>query len=422
MKLIRSLSIYTSVGVISSGISFLMMPILTHYLSKQDYGTLSLFNTYVTILIPILSLSSTSILSVEYFRFKVDKFKDLFVSSLFVPFLGFVSFSLLFIVFQNYLIVLTELDSNWILIIPLFAFLSVVNETLQTQLIIRKKADRFGLINLSKFFIELALTLFFVIILLTNWKGRIWSVGLTLIILLLVGLSNFKAWGLLQGKLRKDKVLKSVLFGAPLMFHVLGKFAINQSDRIFLAKMISIEETGLYSVGYIIGSIVLIIANAGHKVFNPFFFERMNDITQRKKIEIVRFSYLFLLVLILLVLFLLIATPFIFKYLIDIKFLEASNYVLWISLAYLFWGGYLLFSDYIFFLKKTKILAYLAIVNVMLNFALNFYLINQFGAIGAAYATTLSFLVVFILIAIISNRLFPMPWFRFKEILKTGQS
>ena len=43
MKVFTSVSVFAVVTIISSGISFLLLPILTKYLSKEDYGILSLF-------------------------------------------------------------------------------------------------------------------------------------------------------------------------------------------------------------------------------------------------------------------------------------------------------------------------------------------------------------------------------------------
>ena len=103
--------------------------------------------------------------------------------------------------------------------------------------------------------------------------------------------------------------------------------------------------------------------------------------------------------------------------LIDQDFSGGSKYVFWVGLSYLFWGGYLIFSGFIFYLKKTRVLAYLAILNVTLNLGFNYLFIKSYGAIGAAYATALSFLIIFVLVAIISSRIYPMPWLNFKKII-----
>ncbi|HXB41970.1 MAG TPA: polysaccharide biosynthesis C-terminal domain-containing protein [Bacteroidia bacterium] len=92
-------------------------------------------------------------------------------------------------------------------------------------------------------------------------------------------------------------------------------------------------------------------------------------------------------------------------------------YVAWVGLGYVFWGLYMLFSAVIFYKKKTKFMGILSVLNISLNALLNYFLIKEFGAIGAAYATTISFFVVLIITAFYSHKLYPMPWFYF---LKKG--
>ena len=70
MKFLKQLSLYTLVGVIGAGINFFVMPVLSHYLLPSDYGLLALFNTYITILIPVVSISAYALLSVDYFKQK----------------------------------------------------------------------------------------------------------------------------------------------------------------------------------------------------------------------------------------------------------------------------------------------------------------------------------------------------------------
>jgi Na+-driven multidrug efflux pump len=96
-------------------------------------------------------------------------------------------------------------------------------------------------------------------------------------------------------------------------------------------------------------------------------------------------------------------------------------YVFWVGLGFFFWGIYLIFAGYIFFLKKNFILAVLAVVNVTLNLGFNYVFINAFGAIGAAYATCLSYFIVALIISIWSNKLYPMPWLHFKSILRRNE-
>ena len=73
-----------------------------------------------------------------------------------------------------------------------------------------------------------------------------------------------------------------------------------------------------------------------------------------------------------------------------------------------------MFVGYLFYLKKTGYIAGLTVVTAVVNIVLNYFLIGSLGAIGAAYATCISFSVQALLAWVISSRLYPMPWLDLK--------
>jgi O-antigen/teichoic acid export membrane protein len=252
-----------------------------------------------------------------------------------------------------------------------------------------------------------------------HWEGRIYAWLITLVFFTLLSLYYYKKWNLLSLKINKRYIYQALAFGSPLILHQIGKFVINQSDRIFLAKMISVEEMGIYSVGYQVGMLVLIVVTAFSNFYSPFLFERLHMGGEKNKFEVLKVSYFFALILLVILILLTALSPLLFNYLIDVRYAGAVKYVFWIGLGYFFWAIYILFTGYIFFLKRSKILGYIAIVNIILNVGFNYFFIKWFGAIGAAYATCLSYLIVCLIIGYISSRLYPMPWFSFKKIFST---
>jgi len=43
-SILKNIGLYTILNLINSGIPFLLLPILTNKLSKEEYGTIDLFN------------------------------------------------------------------------------------------------------------------------------------------------------------------------------------------------------------------------------------------------------------------------------------------------------------------------------------------------------------------------------------------
>ena len=414
MKLLKSFSFYALTSLLTAGIPFLILPVLTHYLSPYDYGQLSLFNIYVLILIPFISLGSPSLISIDFFQKKQLEFSKLFSSVA-----RFIGLNFLFILIVTFLLKdklegVLDLPSKWIPIIPLVAFLTIIVERYTALLINQKKAFLYSGVSILKVVIEVSLTLLFIVVIGMNWEGRIFSWITTLFLMSIISVYYFQKEGwLIKNSFDKTLVKNSLIYGLPLVPHILGKFVINQSDAIFIANMVSIEDVGIYRIGYQFGFIIAIFSGVFLNIYSPYLYERLAKINYNKKIEIVKISYVFIFALIALTLVITFSTNIIFKYLIDEKYSSGAQYVFWISLSYLFWGGYLIFAGYFFYFKKTMILTYLSVLNVGLNIGLNYFLITKYGVIGAAYATTISFFFVFILCAFISNKLYPMPWLFF---------
>ena len=128
------------------------------------------------------------------------------------------------------------------------------------------------------------------------------------------------------------------------------------------------------------------------------------------KLMIVKISYLLMCMYLVFPILIYFVSPFIFNVFIDIRYHDSIIIAPLIALGYSFLGMYKLITLYIFYMKKTVILSSFTIVNGVINMILNYFFINAFGVLGAAYATIISMFLIFIVSFIISNRVYPMPW------------
>ena len=98
------------------------------------------------------------------------------------------------------------------------------------------------------------------------------------------------------------------------------------------------------------------------------------------------------------------------------RYHEITQYVYLISIAYAFQGMYLMVVNFIFYTKKTHLVSTVTISTSLLHVVLSYNLIYQYGAVGAAYASVISFFITFLFAWIMSNKAFSMPWLTFKEL------
>jgi len=415
MKLIKQFSTYTIIGFLGAGISFLLMPYLSHFLKPEEYGILSMVNSIVTILIPLIGIAAAGIINVEYYKIKdKSEFASIFSSVQLIPVLPLLFFLLLSFFFAKPIAAFLEIPTDksyWIPLSCLLAFLTIYYEVLIAYNVTEQKPWFYSLFVISRIAIEVSFTVYFVANLGKGWEGRLMAWLIASIFSFVVAFIYFGRRNLLTIKISRKYIIAALTFGLPLILHVIGKFVINQSDRVFITKMVSIEEAGIYNIGYQVGMILLIIVGAIGNFMQPFLFERLSNLTAIAKAEIIKVTYCAIAAMLLVLIVMTIATPTFFSALIDESYAKGTKYVFWVGLSYFFWGVYILFSGFIFFSGRTKVLGVLAVVNVVLNIGLNYLFIKRFGPLGAAYATCISFFIVSVVIVWKANKLYPLPWF-----------
>ncbi len=215
--------------------------------------------------------------------------------------------------------------------------------------------------------------------------------------------------------LSKAKDLLS--FGLPLVPAALGAVIITASDRYFLKHYATLHELGLYSLGYRIGEIVLLFVMALQLAWPAFLFGNQKDPdapTLYSRATTYYFLGLSSLCLVLGVfsreLVQIIAAP---------AFHEAYRVIPLLALSQCLFGLYYMTNVGINLMGKTYLLPFIVGAAACANLALNFALIPSYGMMGAAVATTLSYLILLLLSLAISVRYYHVPY-EYSRILKVA--
>jgi len=119
--------------------------------------------------------------------------------------------------------------------------------------------------------------------------------------------------------------------------------------------------------------------------------------------------------------FVVVAGSYFVEYLVKIP-LSASQTVMGVSYwsgitiipiiltSYLFYGLYVNFTVGIYIRKKTKLMVVFTGLAALVNVSSNFYLMPNFGIMGAAVATLLSYMTMAIAIFIANQWIYPVPY------------
>jgi O-antigen/teichoic acid export membrane protein len=403
-KLSSNILIYGGTNVIKSLVPFLMLPILTLYLSVEDYGVLSLVEVSILFLAPFISLNINSAINIEFYKLNKVDLKQYITNAIFLSFI--VLFICLFLVFlfQSFILKALGLSSDLILWLPIFAFLRIISSVVLGLYQVSDNAKKFAYFTFFQTFIDFVLSYLLVVFYKFGYLGRLEGIYIALSISTILGIYILQKQQYFSFKI-VTKYSKEILsYGVPLIPHVLGGVVLAMSDRYFISYFIDNEQVGYYSVAYQISALMLLVGVSVNQAWSPMLFRYLKDIhLNQDKIKKITFILFGLFLIAGISIYFL--SDFIFSLLVDEKFYQAKEYFPYLLIGFVFQSFYYLITNYLFFYKKTVLLAKLTFSSALVNIVLNYLFIIKYGVIGVAYATAITYVVYFIVVFIIVNRL-----------------
>lgn len=413
----RSTFIYLGSSTVNRAIPFLLLPILTRYLTPDQYGMLALFQVCLIFLTPLVDLNISQNIARKFFKLSKDDLAK-YVSNILLVLLS--SFSIVLALTAGVVLVtdnVLAIPEKWLMVIPVMALMNMVNKCNLVILVQERKPFQFGLFEIGSAIVNTAVSLVLVIGYHQGWQGRSSGLLVTSIVLGIIGFGYMQKRKYVLPSIDLSSVKEILAVSMPTIPHVLGIVLIGFSDRLFVNWLVGTSAVGLYDVGYKIGMITMIVSDAFMRTWSPWFFEKISSNDQDTKLTIVRRSYLFIIGLLLLAGFVTIGAHLVFPYLLDEAFSSADVFVMWIALAYAIRGIYQLMLLYLLHLGRMKFLPLNTSVAVVVNLVLNYYLITANGPVGAAQASLVAFSVMSLGTWWYAHRIHRMPWFSIRSIL-----
>ena len=220
-------------------------------------------------------------------------------------------------------------------------------------------------------------------------------------------------------KLLFDKALAKtiVLYGYPFIFAGLAYWLFGSMDRWMLSEMSSMEQAGLYSIAFKVGSVVLFVNTAFGQAWSPVAIKLVteNPLTYKSMFSKL-FTYWFTFLLIIGTVAVFFSMEF-FRFTTPPAYWEAVNISVWSTIGLVISGTTQLTAIGISISKKTKYFTYISWISAVVNFALNLLLIPKLGALGSAVATSITYLALSGGYLYISQRVHYMPLEKLKLIL-----
>jgi len=416
--------IYSLGNVATKLIGIVLLPLYTNYLSVSDFGKLAMIEVSLLLLLQVLILGQNQ--SVIRFQVQADSPEKsaaiVFTLMLFVVSVGGLSSA---VIFSMAVPISTWLGqpARFVIVVKLASlvlFFRMLTTMALSVLRANEKSAFFAVVNILKFMTLLVLNLILVGRYRMGLQGIFYGYLASEILLLLTVTPYMLGQCRLSLNFRKLK--NAVLFGIPMVFASLAMTALLFCDRYLLKILVDFKEVGLYDFGNrIAGVLNVLFIRSFQMSLLPIAYKIYGQKGDRRYYSKIQTYFVYLLAWVGLALSvygpewiaLLAQKP---------DYAAAVPVVTLIALAHVANGARQSVSLGLLLKNHTRILAISTLGSAVVNVLLNLLLIPRFQMIGAAWATVLSFFLLYLWTWFAAYRVFPIPYEHSKLLKILGVS
>jgi O-antigen/teichoic acid export membrane protein len=226
-------------------------------------------------------------------------------------------------------------------------------------------------------------------------------------------------WSDVAGAFSRPELRKMLAYGLPLVPAALALWALALVDRIMLSKLGSLQDVGQYAVANRIANVLLLAVTGFVLAFGPYVFSiYARDRELEKQVRGKTLTYLIICLSTAALALTLFGQEIVT--IVAPDFDDAYKAVGLLTFSVVAFGVSTVVMAGISIVRRTKVLAVLALVAAALNIGLNFVLIPPFGMVGAAVATAAAYALLAVLHFQVAQRYYPTPYESPKVLMAIG--
>ena len=390
--------LYLLADALARGLSILLVPVYTRFLTPSDYGALAIATALTSMLTILLGLALHGALSRMHFEARSE-------------------------------------DERRSLYGTLLAFLVVVPGAAVASLEVLGRAgllDIFGDLPYDPYlryvvwtaylavFVEIPLAIYTVreqprkVVPLTLLNAGLLAAGSMAI------LAVFLTARSASSHFSRRLLAASLAFSLPLVPHLVAQWILHVSDRIVLERFVSARDLGLYSLGASVATAGFLAVNALNRAFTPAITLHLKDAEARRQVPALGTWWVVALTWALTALAVFGGDAI--RLLTPATYHGAARVVPWIAFGFLAFGLYTVVTQGTWFSMRTRMIPFFTVVAGAVNVGLNILLIPRFGFVAAGWTTLISFAVLAVLQGWHARRLHRIDWeyARWLKVLAAG--
>jgi O-antigen/teichoic acid export membrane protein len=383
--------IYGVGSVITRFIGLFTLPLFTAYLTPAEYGVLAMLALLTMVVQPIFSLALAGAMGQCYYERDDVQHKStvvwttFLIHSLMSAFLIVVAWTC-----PAYIAKLVRLSAEHSQLIGLSltgCALTIMSIAITNSVQFEKQAKLYVVVTLITVVISVLVNILTVVF--WGWGVKGMVIGqltaniATLFGFLFIALKNTKP---LTSSVMAKKLLG---YGFPLIPAFVFLFVIAHGNKYILEWITGLEAVGIYSIGFNIGMTISIITGGISTAWFPFFLNYMNRQSEAAEIFSRIFTYYIYGTGLITIFY------FIFAKLVVISLTQEAYHGAYHLVGFIAISQFTLtllgfFLPGIYFNKEIKYVSIIQGVTALLSLPLNYYLIIEMGALGAAIGLAIS--------------------------------
>ncbi|MGT2752204.1 lipopolysaccharide biosynthesis protein [Streptococcus porcinus] len=373
-------------NIFTKAISFLLVPLFTIWLTPSQYGDYDLLFSYVSLVVPILTLQ----LEQAVLRYTLDdklKGEIYFRTCIILILINSALFSIIFgsLVDFQYHLSFTFCAVMFALQVHCTEYLRGLNEL-----------KSYSIANILCGFSTIIFSSIFVYHMKLGVDGLLIAFGLAYFITSISIIISKRLYINFNSETFDPKVLRMLMiYSLPLLPNAISWWITNVSDRTIIKIFLGSSMNGIYAVSTKIPTLIAVF----YSIFNLAWQQSAitsakDEIKKRREFYNSTFKQLFLF-LFSSALCLIAITPFLYKYFLGHEYIDGINIVPILILATVFLNLAQYFGGILLGNMDSKSNGLTTVVGAVVNLILNFLLISFIGIYAAAISTMISYIIMF---------------------------
>lgn len=405
----KASALYFFANIFNKGISFLTVPIFTRLLSTYDYGVVTTYSSWASILAAFLGFSLNTAIRYSYQDDDiVNENKKISTNRVLSTIFTFTLLIGLLVTMTAFIVVtFAPINVNVAIVVLCFLhglFGAIINDYTTFQMMEYKYIGR-SLVMILPNLLAAILSVMMILLMRNGsmdnlYMGRIIPLStMTVLVSLALCVSVYSKY---KPCIDRGYLKWALKVSAPLIVHAVALNILSQADRTMITALRDASETGIYSLVYNFSMIATVITTALEGTWTPWFTTKMNE-KDYKNVNRVGVDYVNLMTYAMVCLILISAE--VLKIFANSAYWEGISIIPPIVCANYIIFVYTIYVNVEYYYEKSGFITINTIISAVTNIVLNFIFIPEFGYIAAAYTTVASYVLSLVLHSMYARKL-----------------